>query len=128
MVYATSQEQANRLHHFLKKVAVVVSNSISNITAWLWFLNLKIKSWPSYCHPKWGSWRVFTASPFPDSKLVNVISTWHLYWQPTPGFGRLLQCLHTMISCLAYTPLRNSSQLGHWQCSVLNRDALHLKS
>lgn len=48
------------------------------------------------------------ASPLPDSQLVNVMSTWHLYWQPRPGFGRLPQCRHTMISCLAYTPLRFS--------------------
>lgn len=93
----------------------MISNSLSNITSWLWFQSLKIKSWPSYWDPRWGSWRVFTASPYPDSKLVNVISTWHLYWQPRPGFGRRLQCLHTMISCLAHTPLRDSSQLGHWR-------------
>lgn len=46
------------------------------------------------------------ASPFPNSKLVNVMSTWRLYWQATPGLGRLLQDLLPVTSCLAHTPPR----------------------
>lgn len=56
--YPTSQKRADQIHHFLENVAVVVSNSIWSLTSWLCFWSLKIKSWPSYRHPKWGSWRV----------------------------------------------------------------------
>lgn len=111
MVYPVSREQANRIHNVTENVAVIVSNSVSSITSWLWFLSQNIKAGPVTATLNEEAKGCSIASPFSDSKLVNVMSMWHLHWQPTPGSGRLLPCLHTMRSCLAYTPLRKAP---HW--------------
>lgn len=117
------RKQANKIHHFLEKVAVIVLNSIC-ITFWLWFLSQKPKSWPRNCQLKRGSWRVLhcqSSSRLSTCKChVNVafvLAAYFWVWQiPTmPAHNDTVLGIHLL------------EILPNWMLAasaVLNRDSL----